>query len=656
MTTEPETPFELYTKNFASKFSTSISNLAPSNKNFSIDLIMSKQLETLFYNSDFKATFSTGRVKVSFFESIQIEKYDLEKVNGIILITSNQEQEINKFVDFLNEFVNFHSKIMIKFYFLVYPQQTSLTPLIIKSHSTSMLKSQLEENIKVQNFNFDFYPFDKDLFSLEYPYCLNEMLLTTETCGLNLSAEAIYKWQILYGTFSNIFVWGKFGEKVLEIFREIEQENKNMSYAVSSSYPNLIVVDRTVDFATSLLSQFSYLGLLDEIFSINKGAIHIPKSILDPNIIGNDMTYYHLMSQENILPKIQNEDYNTVLQIIKTSVESLGEQKQIVNLQKDINFALQQLENERTKQAIKFHLRLREKIQVYLFASINVEYNLLQDDILRNEKNAFERLRDLIQIKMPIERVYRLIFLSNICFGGFNENQHVSVSRDLIESFGPERASELYKFEQAGLFVNTKDTNANKCLIDASNYDKFKVLVTSNQQVSCLASENLDIYAYHKLFNENMPIMVRKIHEFLLGKDANSPIKEWVARKRDKDESGNHLHQQHTLSGENSVKIQGGIYSQIKENVGRSKGSPDLKNRNIGDEKSGSGINKVDLKREKERRDLMQKGDLLIFVVGGITFSEVCCLRKISEQIGRSIKICTTSVIKNDTFIKSAIN
>lgn len=649
MIPEQETPFTIYTKNFASKFSAAINLLTAKNSQESVDMIMSKELETVFYNADFKAAFTTGSLKVSFFENIIIPKYDLEKVNEIILISSNQESEIKKFLDFLNSFAECHSDKKIKLYFMVYPQQTGLTQMLIKNLSSNALK-QMSENIKIQNFNFDFYPFDEDLFSLEYSSCLSEILVSNEKTGLNLSAEAIYKLQILFGTFPDIYYWGKYAEEVLDIFQEIESENKNNSFPDSTIFPNLILIDRSVDFLSSLLSQFSYLGMLDEVFSINKGAIHVPKSVLDPNSISNDMTYYHIRSKENILPKIQNEDYNTMLQIIKTEVESLEDIKPIENLRLEMEKALKQIETEKTKNAIRFHLRLREKIQTGLFSSINVELNLLQDDILRNGEKLIERLIEFVQIRVPIERIYRLVFIYNICQEGFLPEKYDELVKEILEAYGPERLKELFIFDRAGLFVRKKDPSGNFSIIEANNYKKLKCILTEPYSDS---NKSTHPYYYYRLFNENVPIMVKCVADFISGTDKNGVIKEWVRKSSVKEENRLAGFNSEIIQTEKSMtKIQvGDKINQYLEGLTKHNSLGENVFKKIPVESSGGRMFQKTILEDKNRKSRLKEGNCLLFVVGGITYSEVCSVRKIAEQMGRNIHICTTSIITNDSFI-----
>ena len=49
----------------------------------------------------------------------------------------------------------------------------------------------------------------------------------------------------------------------------------------------------------------------------------------------------------------------------------------------------------------------------------------------------------------------------------------------------------------------------------------------------------------------------------------------------------------------------------------------------------------------------VQKGDILVYFVGGVTFSEVSALRILARLTGRSITIGTTSMLRSDVLVDS---
>lgn len=642
---EIDPPFQIFKKNFATKFSSAIKVLVPSNKDFKIDLIMPKDLETLFYNEDFYQIFNTGQLKLSFLETISIQRYDLKDTYGILFITSNQEAEILKIIDFLNEFVKVHSSTRVKVHFLVWPQQTSLTASIIQNKASPSLQALFGEQVKIQNFNFDFYPFEEDLFSLEYSPCFREILLTNETIGINLSAEAIFKLQILYGTFSNIFFWGKSAERTLSIFQSIENENKTMSFPPSTLYPNLVVIDRTVDLISAFLSQYAYIGLLDEVFGINKAAIRIPKSALDPENKTEDLTYYPIQNDREILPKLLNEYFNDCLEIIRTETMKLQDNKKLIEMP-DVEKAREVNLNIMKGKSIAFHFRLITKINSYSERAPQVEFNMIVDSILENDPKSFDSMIEYIQVSDSVERCYRLAFLYNLSFGGYNDAQYQKLTKEFVDSFGIEALVNFAIYEQAGLITNVKAPNPNMSLIDAQNYRKYRVILKREDEdikVRNKAQLTGPDYSYHRMFNYKMPTMIQKFHDFWALKDPNSPIKEWS--RTEKDESAPVVPHSNSLSLDRAIQSD---KPAAKEPGLRGIQSINLTKQPFGEERSGI-VKKFDLQKERERRELLNSGDIVLFVVGGLTFNEVAAIRKVSAQINRNIVICTTSIIKADS-------
>jgi hypothetical protein len=645
----PSAPYNLFMTNFSEKFKSTLYMLVPGNQNLSIDLILSKQLEPIFYNSRFKDEFKNGRIKVSFFETLTVENYDLENVKSIVVMVSNQENTLQLYLDFLNRFASRLKDSSVHVSFLVYPFCSAFAENRIRELANETLRALIKKTQFVESFNYDFYPLDFDLFSLEYPEALTEMLFSHDKSGLTLCAEAVFKWQILYGRFSKMFYWGRTARNILDLHSEIEQENNSFSSHFSTDFPYLVVVDRTVDLTTPLLTQFSYLGFLDEFFGINKGAVRVPKSILDPKTTNDDLTYYRLMSDGLILPKLENETYSVIVKVIKETVQEIERIKPIQDLAKDLEIATQNIEYMKKKMELEVHLRLLERIRTELFSVTNVEFTFIQDSILRGEKESFDALIAFVQIRPTRKTVLRLIVLFSFCFGGFTQVEHLVLTREFMHAFGLSSSWDLLRLETAGLVVVKGDPGANRVLLEANNYDGFKRIVDQNPFSETNAKkeeiEFLQRVQYAELFHSNVPIMCYRIHEFLLESNPASPIKEYLATEQKEQPS----------SAQSDPK-------SVKQAVGQTSSASkfpmiEQRKRKGEDQPSGKVSESVDgntkpsfSQKDKSKKDMKptHKADFVVFVVGGLTYSEVCSFRKIEKQMDRKIVLLTTHILKSE--------
>ena len=319
--TSTRTPFNVFSVNCASKFSTLVKRLTPSNIEISIDIVLSKTLETIFYNAEFLRTFEEKRIKISFLETISVENYDMDVVSDILVISSCEGPEISKFIGFLNKFIAVH-RLTFNLHLLVYPRRTYLTKKIIESASSPDLKKVLKS---IHDINFDFFALDEDLLNLEYPLATIEMFKTREMHFVNLSAETIFKFQLLFGNFTEVASKGETANTVLKILNQIQKENSSVQMPANRAYPSLFVIDRAEDLVTPLLSQFTYTGLLDQVFGISKNIIRISKKIIDPNASSDEQTFYNLMTENaKIYSELKNLSYPEATWFIRNKIVELS--------------------------------------------------------------------------------------------------------------------------------------------------------------------------------------------------------------------------------------------------------------------------------------------------------------------------------------------
>jgi len=83
----------------------------------------------------------------------------------------------------------------------------------------------------------------------------------------------------IIGKIKNCFTLGKKSTKLIKSIESRMEEIPEMEDAGDDSY--MIVLDRSLDYVTPMLTPFSYEGLLDLFFGINLNQIEIPGSLMD---------------------------------------------------------------------------------------------------------------------------------------------------------------------------------------------------------------------------------------------------------------------------------------------------------------------------------------------------------------------------------------
>lgn len=129
----------------------------------------------------------------------------------------------------------------------------------------------------IEEFKCDLFPFDNDLLSMELSGSFKEFYLENDPTCLYQVAQAIQGLQKLYGKISRITGRGPAASKVWELLQRLnreEEDNKAVSTS-SVAIEHLLLLDRSVDLLSPLVTQLTYEGLIDEIFGIKYSKVSI---------------------------------------------------------------------------------------------------------------------------------------------------------------------------------------------------------------------------------------------------------------------------------------------------------------------------------------------------------------------------------------------
>lgn len=122
----------------------------------------------------------------------------------------------------------------------------------------------------LEEFKCDLFPFDNDLLSMELAGSFKEFCLENDPTSLYQVAQAIQNLQRLYGKISKVTGRGPAASKVWELLERLNKEEED-NKTVSTSpvvIEHLLLLDRSVDLLSPLVTQLTYEGLIDEIFGI----------------------------------------------------------------------------------------------------------------------------------------------------------------------------------------------------------------------------------------------------------------------------------------------------------------------------------------------------------------------------------------------------
>jgi len=152
--------------------------------------------------------------------------------------------------------------------------------LIFLPRKTFACKEALQTNgiynsiTSFHDFNFDLIPLDYDLLSLEILDASRQLYLEVDTTSLILIAESIQRLQLVFGRFDTILGKGYSARTILETLKGLDNESKiRPDENTRGEIEALVILDRNIDFVTPMLTQLTYAGHMDEIWGIKQNSI-----------------------------------------------------------------------------------------------------------------------------------------------------------------------------------------------------------------------------------------------------------------------------------------------------------------------------------------------------------------------------------------------
>ncbi|AMD19930.1 HCL221Cp [Eremothecium sinecaudum] len=308
---------------------------------------------------------------------------------------------------------------------LYYPKTASLaetTRTVLVSHMVQSLASICEESDITITHSISLGPHSKKVVEQ-----LRDQLLSTETYDAQFQREMLY------------------GKKH------------------SGLQTNLIVIERSIDPVTPLLSQLTYSGTLNDIFGFSldtklkelKNNDILEESAKNTEIsldytldnVWNELKFINfgaVGTKLNNWAKELKEQYDS-----RHQVETVGEIKQFVD-------SLGELQNR--QRLLKLHTGISSKIMEMVNEQDNFQ-NLLdieQNFCMNNFDNkvSYEKILDLMYSNAPQDVVLRLCCLLSITKNGIRDKDYLTLKTEISDTFGVQALIQLERLRSYGYFLN----------------------------------------------------------------------------------------------------------------------------------------------------------------------------------------------------------
>jgi len=474
-------------------------------------------------------------------------------------------------------------------------------PKMLKEIDILLEEEGAHGKITIHEYLWELIPLDYDLLSLEIPSFFTSTFVHEETALLSSVANSILGMQTLFGQIKNRVAIGKHSVTVLDQLQLLEQSQQVQSSSSSRDISTMLIVDRSVDYASVLLSPLTYEALLNEVFENVCGTID-----LDERVTKGDHVKLQLTSKDKMFMKIRAQHFTNIFASLGSYAKQLkAQQNKAANLSitEMKSFIQKELKDIQTQsRAVALHIGACEVIQnekgpVYEYI-LPLEIGLVTGTLY---KESLAYLEEAMAQRENMTTILRLMCLLSFCNNGISASDYDRLKHQFLQTYGFDKLMAFNTLKKMGLLTSREALVALKASVqgkDKSSSTSFlqvakKLGLNVGQNQSVVASSQMQEDVSYVFNGAYMPMLCK------LARDAKE---------------GN-----------------------LEENLKELKG---VKHKVImGDQASASSTGKV----------------VLIYFVGGYTFSEVAAFRHLQTILGNQFIIAGTSSISGKSVMDAVL-
>nr|XP_019003591.1 ATP-binding protein [Kwoniella mangroviensis CBS 8507]OCF67052.1 ATP-binding protein [Kwoniella mangroviensis CBS 8507] len=532
--------------------------------------------------------------------------------------------------------------------------------ILLVPRATELCRRVLEDqgvagDVTISEFKLELIPVEDDLLSLEMDDVARDIYLNGDDTPIYYSSLALMTFQRAFGLFPRILGKGEGAKKLADLLQRHHHTDPAQYGDIESStqVDGLIILDRSIDWITPMLTQLTYEGMLDEFVGIKNAHIEIDSTLIDPNtaptpspstsaLPSTPITKkrkHHLSSQKDKLySELRDQNFAVVgSKLSKLARRLEGDYGGVKNLKsvsqmKEFVGKLGGLQSE--QQSLRIHTGLTELLMpITKLETFNRTLEAQQNLVAGYDPNSqLNTIEDLMNQELDWQTILRSIVLMSLTNGGIKPKLLESFKRDFLQVYGYEHLPLLISLENLGLLVKSGSS----------------VSTIQNQSVNFLRKNlrlivddinDLNPNDISYVYSGYGPISLRLVQCLTMKNQILSSSTS-------------------TTNGEDANGLGAGKEKPKAHPLNGWKGFEDVLSVLPGDN--------VDVRQHGEKRDnLLGKyirmipddnkiTTTVVFFLGGCTYTEISALRWMSKQYkGRRFLIATTGIINGNNLIES---
>ena len=499
--------------------------------------------------------------------------------------------------------------------------------LIFTPRTTKVAERELEvqgvrgDIFSIQSFAYDLIPLEWDVLSMEEPNSFKETLLDGDPSSLYYIARGLMRLQAMFGLIRTIKGKGSQAMKVCTFMQRMRKEMAStfrdttvlpssgvFEFPLHSDIDELILIDRSTDLITPMLTQLTYEGLIDEMFTIKYSTIDV-----DASILGGDKAApptssstpgqkkkLLLTSTDTVYDEMRDLAFRSIGPILQrklTAVNATFEARHDAMSVAELKKYMGKFKTAHTeRQWLTVHVNLADQIAPSTTKSKLFDRRLEMERAMISGEGTVEEVEEYIEgmiaKQAPLYLVLRLLALMSLT-SGIRSRKFDAIKRDLIQTYGYSTLFTLTNMERLGLL--------------SANRRKFDVM----RKTMRLWSEGGGKDSIGYVYEGYAPLSVRLIEM------GSVTVGGW--KKMD-----------------DIMQMIPGAPFEVKQDRKPPAGVP----------ASAPSVSTAEVE---------EKPLVLVFFIGGVTYAEISALRWLSARDGhpKEYLIATTKIINGTTLLES---
>ena len=241
----------------------------------------------------------------------------------------------------------------------------------------------------------------------------------------------------------------------------------------SANIESAIFIDRSVDYPSVLLTQLTYEGLLDEVFSINANAAEVPTSVVGQSPqanVGVGSTVNNAPSHQPLKRKILLDptdglystlrdanfaEVGSLLNKVARKLQSSYDKKGIASkTTSELRDFVAKLPGYQAEQAsLKIHTAIAEEVIKHTKGDLFTRTLEVQQNTIAgaDTSTAHDTIEELIARGASLQSVLRLLCLESCVNAGLRSRDYDALRRSVLLAYGYQHLLTLSNLERAGL-------------------------------------------------------------------------------------------------------------------------------------------------------------------------------------------------------------